>query len=199
MPFHLGVSGWVFQKVGHLLYPPWVRSVLEMVGWLLPEGGNVLDVGGGTGTMGTLLARPRDLPVWVADPAPGMLRHGKGIRPILARTPGLPFREKVFSAVCAGEALHHFRDVDEALEEMVTLLAPDGYLVIYDFDPSTVMGKTLCFAERALGEPGNFFSPPTLQQRFIRRGFHVRVYARNFRYVLIASPERSHIFEEVVS
>lgn len=197
MPFACPISGWMFNRFQGLLYPPWVRSVLEMAGWHLPEGGKVLDVGGGTGTMGRLIAGPRKLSVWVADPAPGMLRHGRGIHPVLARAPGLPFRRGIFDAVCAGEALHHFRSPGEALEEMVHLLAPKGFLILYDFDPTTLLGGMLQRAEKLFGEPGHFFAPQRLRERLSRMGMHARIFQKGFRYVLLASPARHPVLEEV--
>ena len=197
MPFGRAGSGWLFNRLQSLLYPAWVRSVLEMVGWHLPEGGKVLDVGGGTGTMGRLIAGPRELSVWVADPAPGMLRHGKDIHPVLARAPGLPFRKGVFDAVCAGEALHHFRNPGEALEEMVNLLAPGGLLILYDFDPTTFPGGMLRMAEKLFGEPGHFFAPERLRGQLHRMGMHSRLFQKGFRYVLLASPARHPVLEEV--
>ncbi len=197
MPFAHSGSGWLFNRLQRLLYPPWVRSVLEMVGWHLPEDGKVLDVGGGTGTMGRLVAGPRKLPVWVADPAPGMLRHGRGIRPVLARTPGLPFRGGCFAAVCAGEALHHFREPEAALREMVDLLSPKGFLILYDFDPTTFSGGLLRRVEQLFGEPGHFFAPRRLRESLIPLGMRVRIFQKAFRFVLLASLAEHPVLEEV--
>jgi len=198
LPFAHRASGWLFNRLADFLYPPWVRSVLEMVGWHLPEGGKVLDVGGGTGTMGRLVAGPRNLRVWVADPALGMLRHGKGIRPILARTPGLPFRNGRFDAVSAGEALHHFRSPEEALEEMVRLLTPSGFLILYDFDPTTLPGGMLQRIEKLFGEPGHFFTPERLMDLLRRMEMHARLFQKGFRYVLLSSLAPHPVLEEVL-
>ncbi len=189
MPFHLGVSGWLFRTFSGVLYPRWLRSVLEAVGWHLPEGGRVLDVGGGTGTMGAQVASRRGLPVWVVDPAMGMLRYAEESVRVRARGEALPFREDTFVCVMAGEALHHFRDVPGALREMVRVLHPEGVLLLYEFDPATPVGWGVRVLERLAGEPGNFFPPRDLARVVARvfPGARIRWVRRGFRYILIAS------------
>ena len=41
----------------------------------------------------------------------------------------LPFASGTFDAVCCNAALHHMRDVSAALEEMLRVLKPGGWLI----------------------------------------------------------------------
>lgn len=70
-----------------------------------------------------------------------------------------------------GEALHHFNDVDKALEECVRVLKDGRRLFIYDFDVSTFRVKSICKGKELLGEPGNFFTPQDLEEKLESYGF----------------------------
>lgn len=189
MPFHLSCSGWLFRIASGILYPPWIRSWLETVGWHLPQEGQVLDVGGGTGTMGRIVASSRNLPLWIADPAIGMIRHASTPYRILARGESLPLRHQTFSCVTVGEALHHIHDVEQALTEMVRVLEPEGILCVYEFNPSTFLGKGLHKIEMIAGEPGHFYPPQELSKKVqqVFPGAQIGWVQRGFRYLLLAS------------
>jgi len=85
-----------------------------------------------------------------------------------------------------GEALHHFRDVDESLAETVRVLNKEGKLFIYDFNVATFMGKSICRGEKLLGEPGNFFEPEALKSILENYGFSVEIKEHGWRYTIHA-------------
>ena len=134
IPFnHLG---WIFKTFGPIIYPKSVRiSLCDFLEPLSPHS-SVLDVGGGTGVMCEFAHTCRDdLDLTVVDPAEGMLKHVKEyVTTYKASAEALPFDDKSFDMVFMGEALHHFRDVDEALTETVRVLKKGAKLFIYDFD-----------------------------------------------------------------
>ncbi len=183
LPFHR--LGWFFHRYSHRAYPDWAVVSLRGMVTLLPPGASVLDLGGGTGVLTRFAheARP-DLAYTVVDPAAGMLRYvpdfaGKR----QAQAENLPFEPASFDAVMIGEALHHFRDVDRALDEVMRVLRVGGWLWIYEFDPTVFCGRLLRFFERLLGEPGHFFEPDRLVQRLGERSIVGDVLEEGCRYV----------------
>jgi len=191
IPFnHLG---WFFNAFGASAYPAGIVEELCEALQELPLNAALLDIGAGTGVMSRYARRCRDdLECTAADPAEGMLRYVPGgIRTVSARAEALPFEERRFDAVLMGEALHHFDDPTAALGEIARVLTTGGLLFVYEFDPATLLGRFLRFAETLLGEPGHFYTPAALQAMLEPHGFSVRVSRHGWRYSLVARlPER---------
>ncbi|HEY9190516.1 MAG TPA: class I SAM-dependent methyltransferase [Sulfurovum sp.] len=186
MPFnHLG---WVFKYLGPLIYPHAIRESLCSFLKPLSRHAAVLDLGSGTGVMSEFAHACRaDLQFSAVDPAAGMLKFSAAyIETHQAYAELLPFDDAGFEAVLIGEALHHFQDVDHSVEEIVRVLQQEGRLFIYDFDPTTFMGKNLCRIEKLFGEPGNFFPPEVLRQKLESHGFSVSVSHFGYRYTIAA-------------
>jgi len=186
IPFnHLG---WVFKYMGPMIYPHEIRE--SLCSFLIPlkSSASVLDLGAGTGTMSEFAYACRDdLHLTAVDPAEGMLKFSADyIRTCKAYAEELPFEVNSFEAILIGEALHHFSDVDRALQEIVRVLKEDGKLFIYDFDPSPFLGKILCGVEKILGEPGNFFAPGILKKILESHGFSVLISQHGWRYTISA-------------
>lgn len=186
IPFnHLG---WVFKHIGPSIYPPKVLDDLCVFLKPVSDNASVLDIGAGTGVMCEFAYKCRDDLQYVAvDPAEGMLKFSSEfIQTHKAVAEALPFNAESFEVIFMGEALHHFQDVDKAMEESVRVLKKEGKLFIYDFDVSTFMGKSICMGEKLLGEPGNFFAPEALKKRVESYGFSVTVSQYGYRYTLCA-------------
>lgn len=190
IPFdHLG---WVFKYFGPLIYPDAIRDSLCSFLKPLPKHAEVLDLGAGTGVMSDFahICRP-DLKFTAVDPAEGMLKFSaEYIETHKAYAEALPFDPADFEAILIGEALHHFHDVDRSIEEMVRVLQNRGSVFIYDFDPSTFIGKCLCRMEKILGEPGNFFAPEVLKQKLETHGFSAHISHYGYRYTIAAQLDR---------
>ncbi len=186
IPFnHLG---WFFKTFGPVIYPKSVQiSLCDFLKPLSPHS-VVLDMGGGTGVMCEFAHTCRnDLDFTVVDPAEGMLKHTKEyIKTYKANAEALPFADKSFDMVFMGEALHHFKDIDEALKETVRVLKKGGKLFIYDFDVGTFRGKSICTGEKLLGEPGNFFEPEALLILLESYGFSAGFKQHGWRYTMHA-------------
>src|SRR5688500_4648906 len=107
----------------------------------------VLDVGAGTGLLGTELAR-RGCRVIMTDISPHLLdraRHREPTGATAARTEALPFADETFALVTAAQCWHWF-DRTIAPREMRRVLRPSGRLaVIYQMHvplPGTVAEQT---------------------------------------------------------
>jgi ubiquinone/menaquinone biosynthesis C-methylase UbiE len=187
IPFnHLG---WMFKTFGPAIYPKSIRVTLCEFIKPLSLHASVLDVGGGTGVMSELAHHCRnDLDFTVVDPAEGMLKHTKKyVKTSKAKAESLPFDDNSFDMVMMGEALHHFRVIDESMKETVRVLKKGGMLFIYDFDVSTFRGQSICTFEKLLGEPGNFFEPEALVVLLEEYGFSVGFKQHGWRYTIHAN------------
>jgi SAM-dependent methyltransferase len=115
----------------------------------LCPGGQVLDVGCGTGALaGRLTAAGFD--VTGVDPSQGMLRVMAGsaptVRGVRATGTRLPFAEARFDLAITVAALHHVADpadVRATLVEMVRVLRPGGRIVVWDHNPRNPYWKRL--------------------------------------------------------
>lgn len=190
IPFnHLG---WMFKTFGPVIYPQSVRtSLCDFLKPLKPHA-RVLDVGGGTGVMCEFVHACRDdLDLSVVDPAAGMFKYAKAyVKTHKGSAEALPFEDNNFDILLMGEALHHFNDIEEALKETVRVLKKHGSLFIYDFDVSSFKGKSICMAEKLLGEPGNFFEPEALSILLESYGFSVGFKQHGWRYTMHAQLKR---------
>jgi len=181
--------GWLFVRWGHRVYPDWARTALEQ--WLdqLPPGSRVIDLGGGTGVLTNwALSRRGDLEYMVVDIAPGMMAHvPAGVEKLVASAETLPLADASIDAVMMGEALHHFKDSDRALQEISRVLRPDGRLWIYDFDPANGVGRWVYWGEKLMGEPASFYQPAELAARLRELGLTSEYKGSKGRYVLTAA------------
>jgi demethylmenaquinone methyltransferase/2-methoxy-6-polyprenyl-1,4-benzoquinol methylase len=186
IPFnHLG---WIFKYIGPYIYTHKIRESLCNFLIPLPKHAVVLDLGAGTGIMSEFAYVCRnDLQYTAVDPAEGMLKFSaEYVQTHKGNAEALPFESESFEAIFIGEALHHFTDIEKSLQEMVRVLKKEGRVFIYDFDSSTFIGKILCMVEKILGEPGNFFAPNMLKEKFERHGFSVHITHFGYRYTIAA-------------
>jgi ubiquinone/menaquinone biosynthesis C-methylase UbiE len=139
----------------------------------LRDGGDVLDLGGGTGHLASLLAAELGRPVTVLDASPPMLRRAArltGVKPVLGDAAQMPFGDAAFDAVIAYDAVHHFQRPERALAEAVRVLRPGGALLVGEFDPRSRGVRVLAAVERLVGEPRRFFAPRDFEALAARHG-----------------------------
>lgn len=134
------------------LYDPVVRLTMREAQWRphlcaqvlasVPTGGHVVDVGAGTGTLTTELARRRgDVQIYGVDGDPAILEHarskpsGDAIEWRLGLAGDLPFDEASADAVMMSLLLHHLDPPSkrQALAEARRVLRPGGRLHIADW------------------------------------------------------------------
>jgi ubiquinone/menaquinone biosynthesis C-methylase UbiE len=178
--------GWAFHHFGPLIYPEKIRqSLCKALGSLRPAA-KVLDIGAGTGILCRFASECNSaLELHAIDPAEGMLKYcDSKIRAYTGVAEALPFENAAFDAVMIGEAWHHFDDIERALSEIKRVLKKEGCIFIYDFDPSTLMGKLIAKAEVLLGEPGHFYKPEALAKLLTSYGFEVKTQRYGFRYTI---------------
>lgn len=193
IPFnHLG---WFFKYLGPAAYP---KEVVEaLCDFLHPVAQNapLLDLGSGTGVLSEFAHSCRhDLEFVALDPAEGMLCFSPDyVRTHTARAEALPFEESSFEVVLIGEALHHFQEPERSVAEIARVLGSGGRLFIYEFDPQTFIGKSICIAEKIVGEPGHFFAPEVLKEMLEQQGFTVSVNRFGWRYTVQARLIRKEV------
>ncbi|WP_418771541.1 class I SAM-dependent methyltransferase [Halobacterium yunchengense] len=150
----------------------------------------VLDVGGGTGRAARALARDTaetdGKDVTVVDASGEMLAgaRDRGLPVVRGDAGRLPFADGSVDAVVVVDALHHFPDRDAAVRDAARVLRPGGVLVVRDFDPTTLRGRLLVAAERAVRFRSAFDAPDDLADRFRAAGLDARVVDRGFGYTV---------------
>lgn len=95
-------------------------------------GGDVLDLGAGTGAASRAAAAAGAARVVAIDLAPGLLAVNASQRPpaVVGDARVLPFRDRAFDAVVAAFSLNHVPDPATALAEAARVLRPGGGLVV---------------------------------------------------------------------
>jgi hypothetical protein len=112
-------------------YHEWLdfRAVSE--GTVL-AGRRVLDVGAGTG-YGTWSLIAKGARVTALEYSPALAARGRMAAPQARWVGGLshvlPFRDASFDVVCCNAALHHMRDIPQAMSEILRVLTPEGVLL----------------------------------------------------------------------
>lgn len=144
----------------------------------------VLDVAGGSGRIARTLVPAYDVTVF--DLSRSMLgqarRHGlDGVQVDATR---LPVRDGVVDGVVIADAYHHLVHPAEVLEEVERILRPGGVLVVREFNPGTIRGKSIELGERALRWPSEFRSPPALAADLEAAGLDAYVLDEGFDYTV---------------
>ncbi len=181
--------GYFFKHFGSVIYPQEVLDELCIFLEPLCDEASILDVGAGTGVMSEFAHRCNSKLRYVAvDPAKGMLKYAQDyIEIYIASAEALPFENNSFEVVLMGESLHHLKNPDIAIKEIVRVLKENGKLFIYDFDLGTFRGKVICTMEKLLGEPGHFYEVESLKKMLESHGFKVEVSKHKWRYIVRAS------------
>ncbi|MCA1814197.1 MAG: methyltransferase domain-containing protein [Halobacteriales archaeon] len=122
----------------------------------------LLDVGGGTGAITARVAEGA-AKVWVLEPHPRKVRHGRGAQDgmafLQASAERIPLPDQACDVVLAIVSLHHVPDAPAALREAWRVLAHGGRLVVQESDPATDQGRRLAHVEAWLGTGATFRVP----------------------------------------
>ena len=120
-----------------------VKAARFVLACARPLSGRVLEIGTGKGRFLVELAKrvPR---VVTVDPDAAEQRFARltaahaglsqRIRFVVADGADLPFADASFDAVLSMNALHHIRDLNSVLDEILRVVKPDGKIVLADFD-----------------------------------------------------------------
>ncbi len=135
-------------------------------------GQSLLDVGGGTGYLASCVA-DRYARTVVADLSPGMLRvaRSRNLETVEASALDLPFNEAEFDVVLCTDALHHIKQIEQAVAEMCRVLKPGGTILIHEFHVQGWKGFFFYWFERLFVDDSVFVTPAELQSLLEKRGF----------------------------
>ncbi len=114
--------------------------------------GVILDVGGGTGRVASLLSGIASQIV-VSDRSMDMLQQAlekPGIHIVCSLSESLPFSDDYFDREIIVDALHHVENQNSTIAEMWRVLKPGGKLVIEEIDITKRKGKIIVLFEKLL-------------------------------------------------
>ena len=134
-----------------LIGPPDTERLQQLLN--LPTDGWLLDGGGGTGRVSSRLN--------------GLVGH--------IVVSDLSHRDGFFDRVLVVDALHHFCDQGEAIEDLLRVLKPGGRLVIEEPDYNHEGIKLLAFAEKMLLMRSHFYTPKKIQKIIVSCGFSAKI------------------------
>ena len=157
-----------------LIGPPNTKRLQQFL--KLPTDGWLLDGGGGTGRVSSHL---KDLAghIVVSDLSHRMLKkaRGKRVRPVRAHVEHLPFADEFFDRILVVDALHHFCDQREAIEDLLRVLKPGGRLVIEEPDLNHKGVKLLALAEKILLMRSHFYTPQKIREMIASCGYSAKI------------------------
>lgn len=153
------------------LTPPLFGAIArDLVKFLAPRPGVVLDAGTGTGVTAEAIAHvvgPGGLVVGV-DPSLAMLQLARRRGPHLVAgvAPGLPFPDGAFDVVVANLVLSHFRDTTAGAAELVRVLGAGGLLGVTAWpedrdEPESDGSEAGSIVEKALDDAGLALEMPS--------------------------------------
>lgn len=151
----------------------------------------LLDVGGGTGLLLKKIKKKEpDIDPYLLDTSIQMMAESTTNNLVLGRACKNPFKDSFFDFVLCTDALHHFENKEESLDEMIRVLKPGGKIILLEFDSRSPITKFIKFGERLVGEPSYFFEPRYLKNFFQERGLSVTTKRLNsYEYILQAAKE----------
>jgi ubiquinone/menaquinone biosynthesis C-methylase UbiE len=141
--------------LNELVFFPTLRLCQEEITrWLMFHGRRpfrALDVGCGTGTLLTLLARQPEAELLIGlDYSPVMVTHlaakiaeapqAEKIHAVLGDAGRLPFADESFDIVTCCNSFHHYPHQAEVIRGFRRVLRPDGVLILVDGFPDNVVG-----------------------------------------------------------
>jgi demethylmenaquinone methyltransferase/2-methoxy-6-polyprenyl-1,4-benzoquinol methylase len=137
----------------------------------------LLDVGGGTGRVTSLLVE-HVRQAYILDNSSGMLleAQAKGLCAYRGLAEHLPFPDEVFDRILIVDAFHHFRDWPCATGELMRVLHPSGRIVIEEPDIRSRMVKLIALGERLLLMRSRFYAPTDLANLFQMAGGRVTLH-----------------------
>ena len=143
----------------------------------LPTRGRMLDAGGGTGRVSSRLRSLID-EIVVCDLSFSMLKQAKNkglLLTVQTHAEKLPFPNESFERIVVVDALHHFCDQRESIQELLRVLKTGGRLVIEEPNIDNFIIKLLALAEKLALMRSRFCSCHEIVRMITDRGCNARV------------------------
>jgi demethylmenaquinone methyltransferase/2-methoxy-6-polyprenyl-1,4-benzoquinol methylase len=172
MTDHFRYVAGVYDRVMRPPDPERLKRILK-----LPVAGPILDLGGGTGRVSSRL-KPLVGAVIVTDYSMPMLMQAAakgGLLPVRAVGEALPFPDETFDRVIIVDALHHFRNQEDAIRESLRVLKPGGRLAIEEPDIRRFIVRAVAFLERLFLMRSRFHEPRRIMALIESQGFTPRI------------------------
>ncbi|HWQ45981.1 MAG TPA: class I SAM-dependent methyltransferase [Longilinea sp.] len=160
---HFGLLAPLYER---FITPKLPEKMLSLVN--APEGGMLLDVGGGTGRVAQFFVGTPRLIV-VADLSIKMVlevRKKTGLQPVCSYSEVLPFEDGVFDRIIMVDAFHHVTDQAATARELFRLVKPGGMIVIEEPDYRFFSTKLIALAEKMVFMRSHFLSPAAIANLF---------------------------------
>jgi ubiquinone/menaquinone biosynthesis C-methylase UbiE len=148
------------------------ETIVEWLGPLPAKGAAVLDVGGASGALASLVADRTGATVTVLDPTPALiarLPERPDIVGVLGVAERMPLESGSMDALMCTDAFHHFRDHEAFASEAGRVCRPGAKVLVLDLDADRVP-RLVVWAERLVGEPAAFLRPDETRDLFARHG-----------------------------
>lgn len=123
----------------------------------LPPGALVLDIGSSSGSFDATVTAAKTIRL-DRDP----IEKTAGASAVRADAALLPFADSSFRAVVSNHSLEHFDNLEQAIQEIGRVLAPDGALYVSVPDASTLTDRIYRWLSQGGGHVNAFVSPVEL-------------------------------------
>ncbi len=168
---HFDIIAPFYDRVIHKLDLKRLTDLLK-----LPTRGRMLDAGGGTGRVSSRLRSMID-EIVVCDLSLSMLKQAKNkghLLTVQTHVEKLPFPNESFERIVVVDALHHFCDQRESIQELLRVLKTGGCLVIEEPNIDNFIIKWVALAEKLALMRSCFYSSGEIVDMIKDQGVHVR-------------------------
>lgn len=169
-------------------------AMIGQLGDAVPPGAKLLDIGGGTGRLASLIAGVARCEVTVLDASARMLRHARGLAGVVAvqgDATCMPFDDNAFDAAIIVDALHHVAAQADLAREVARVVRQHGAVLVADPDMSVAAVRASAALERFLGEPALMLTPEDVVRLFGAAGVPGQVTNRtDTGYVFVGRIDR---------